>query len=227
MNSKKSESPKAQRLERERKLRRESIIAIARRFFIDCGFDQTMVDSIAAEAGYTKVTIYNYFESKDDLFVAVVSRVYENLFNIMDTYMKRPDVVKNLRSMGDAYVEFYKQYPDDAILFESNRLSVVIANMHRKEVNNEALSESELEFRVQRVAIEELMTSVIRQTLESSGIEGKVDPFSVIMVLSTFAQTIRELVIRGKSSDNQEQKTKEYLSIFFTIIDKGLKHFDD
>ncbi|MFW9844407.1 MAG: TetR/AcrR family transcriptional regulator [Candidatus Thorarchaeota archaeon] len=227
MNKRNSGSPKAQRLERERKLRRESIIDIARKFFIEHGYDQTMVDKIAAEAGYTKVTIYNYFESKDDLFVAVISRVYENLFNIMDSYLKRPDVESNLRSMGDAYVEFYEQYPDDAILFESNRLSTVIKNIHKKETNSEDLSESELEFRVQRIAIENLMTSVIRETLRNSGIEGKVDSFSVIMVLSTFAQTIRELIIRGKSADNQEGKTNEYLSIFFTIIDKGLKHFDD
>jgi len=227
MNKKNSSSPKAKRLERERKLRRESIIEIARKSFTELGYDQTMVEKIALEAGYTKVTIYNYFESKEDLFVAVVSRVYEKLFDIMDKHLKQEDVSYELRSMGEAYLKFFEKHPQDAMLFESSRLSAVTSKIVRKEDDGLEMTESELEFSIQRVLLEKLMTSVITETMKSSGVQDKVDPFSVIMVLSTFAGAIRELVMRGKMSDSPEERTRNYLSVFFTIIDKGLRHYDD
>jgi hypothetical protein len=129
--------------------------------------------------------------------------------------------------MGDAYLLFFKKHPDDAVLFESGRLGTVISKILKREENNEQLTESEQDFRFYMGLLEELMTSVITETMKKSGVQDKVDPFSVIMVLSTFAQTIRELVLRGKRSKQPEEKTREYLSVFFTIIDQGLKHYDD
>lgn len=220
-------SPKVQRLERERKQRRRAIIKIAREFFATHGYEQTMVGKVAQAAGYTKMTLYNYFKSKDDLFLAVVSEAYQKLYEIMDRHLNQADVSYELRSMGDAYLLFFKKHPNDAVLFESGRLGIVISKMLEKEENDEQLTESEQDFRFYMGLLEELMTSVIQETMEKSGVQDKVDPFSVIMVLSTFAQTIRELVLRGKRSDQPEEKTREYLSVFFTIIDQGLKHYDD
>ncbi len=227
MNKKKTSSSKSMRLERERKQRRQAIIDVARKFFIEHGYDETMVDKIALEVGYTKVTIYNYFQSKDDLFVAVVAEVYAKLYEIMDTHLKREDVSYELRSMGEAYVIFFKKHPQDAMLFEAARLSVVTSIIRNKEVNNKELTESEREFSKYMGLLEELMTSVITETMRSSGVDGKVNPFSVIMVLSTFAQAIRTLISRGMMSATPEETTAEYLSVFFTIIDKGLRHYDD
>ena len=227
MSKKNAASPKSKRLERERKQRRRAIISIARKFFSERGYEQAVVDEIAQAAGYTKMTIYNYFESKDDLFIAVVSEAYQKLYEMMSSHLGRDDVSFELRSMGDAYLSFFETYPDDAILFESGRLSVVISKIVRKQEKDEALTESELEFSNYMGLLEEFMTSVIQETLRISGIPDKVDPFAVIMVLSTFAQTIRELVIRGKRSGQSEAKSKEYLSVFFNIIDQGLKHYDD
>jgi AcrR family transcriptional regulator len=181
----------------------------------------------SSQAKDTKMTLYNYFESKDDLFVAVVSEAYQKLYRIMDNHLKQEDVSYELRSMGEAYLAFFERHPDEAILFESGRLGIVISKIGKKEEKNEKLTESEHEFRHYMKLLEDLMTSVISETMKMSGVQGKVDPFSVIMVLSTFAQAIRELVIRGRMSDQPESKTREYLSVFFNIIDQGLKHYDD
>ncbi len=220
-------SPKARRLERERKQRRKAIIKIAKDSFAMQGYEQTMMEKVAEAAGYTKMTIYNYFDSKDDLFVAAVSEAYQKLFEIMEGYLSQPDVLYELRSMGDAYLKFFEMYPEDALLFESAHLGIVISKVMEKLEKGEELTESEREFRHYMTLLENLMTSVITETMRVSGIQEKVDPFSVIMVLSTFAQTIRELVTRGKRSDQPEEKKREYLSVFFTIVDQGLKHYND
>lgn len=227
MSKDKAASPKAQRLQREREQRRKAIIKVASEFFSTQGYEQTMVEEIAQAAGYTKMTIYNYFETKDDIFAAVVSQAYQKLYEIMNNHLRKAEVSYELRSMGDAYFAFFERYPDDAILFESGHLSAITSKIVKKIQNNESLTESEQEFRHDMEMLEQLMTSVITETLKQSGVQDKVDPFSVIMVLSTFAQAIRELVMRGRTNDQPEEKTKEYLSVFFNIIDQGLKHYDD
>ncbi|MHA2329402.1 MAG: TetR/AcrR family transcriptional regulator [Candidatus Hodarchaeales archaeon] len=119
MNTNKElKSPKKRRLERERKHRRDTIVNIAEKFFITKGYEKTMVDKIAEEAGYSKATIYNYFESKDDLFIAVASKAFKQLFNTFETTFNQPNVTFELRSLGDAYVTFIDKYPDYAALFD-------------------------------------------------------------------------------------------------------------
>ncbi|MHA2298461.1 MAG: TetR/AcrR family transcriptional regulator [Candidatus Hodarchaeales archaeon] len=223
----KSDSPKKRRKARERKNRQEVIIKIAERYFVNQGYEQTMVDQIAVDAGYSKATIYNYFESKDDLFTAVVSQAFEKMYYIFENFLKQPGVKYELRSLGDAYLAFVDEFPDQAGLFDSGRLNLLIGQMIEKERTNQPLTESEEEFRTHQLKIERLMTSVIEETMKNAGIEAVVDPFSVIIALSTLGQAIRELVMRGKASDQPEEKSREYLNVLFNIIDKGLKHYDD
>ncbi|MER8042504.1 TetR/AcrR family transcriptional regulator [Streptomyces sp. NPDC094032] len=52
--------------------KREAIVRAARALFLREGFGVGM-DAIAAEAGVSKVTVYNHFGSKEALFTAVVS----------------------------------------------------------------------------------------------------------------------------------------------------------
>jgi AcrR family transcriptional regulator len=54
----------------ERKQR--AIVAAARKVFLRDGFDAS-VDTIATEAGVSKVTVYNHFGSKQALFVEVIT----------------------------------------------------------------------------------------------------------------------------------------------------------
>jgi AcrR family transcriptional regulator len=55
--------------------RREQILAAATQAFARTGFAATSLDDIAAEAGITRVILYRHFESKADLYQAVLDRV--------------------------------------------------------------------------------------------------------------------------------------------------------
>ncbi|MFW9801669.1 MAG: TetR/AcrR family transcriptional regulator [Candidatus Thorarchaeota archaeon] len=220
------DSTKQKRLERERLLRRNAIIDVAEDFFIRQGYEHTMVDKIALEAGYTKATIYNYFDSKDDLYMAVASRAFEHMHRIMKGILSRPETTYELRSLGDAYLAFVDQYPDHAVIMDSGQLSVAFNVIVRKENAKQPLTESETELRQHQMAIEKLMIDVVTQTMENSGVQRKADPFAVVYALSTLGLAIRELVMRGKTGDQPEEQTREYLSVLFNIIDQGLKHYD-
>lgn len=53
--------------------KRRAILEAARNTFLADGFDVSM-DRVAATAGVSKVTVYNHFDSKEALFIAVITR---------------------------------------------------------------------------------------------------------------------------------------------------------
>jgi AcrR family transcriptional regulator len=64
--------------------KRQDIVGAAERLFLENGFGATSMDAIAAEAGASKRTVYNHFPSKDELFRAVLERLYGQSLNNPD-----------------------------------------------------------------------------------------------------------------------------------------------
>jgi AcrR family transcriptional regulator len=52
--------------------RRDHLVETALRLFYEKGFHATGIDTILAESGVAKMTLYKYFKSKDDLIVAAL-----------------------------------------------------------------------------------------------------------------------------------------------------------
>src|SRR5437773_10543189 len=59
--------------------RREQIIAAATRAFAKAGFAATNLDDIAAEAGISRAILYRHFDSKTDLYRAVLDSACQRL----------------------------------------------------------------------------------------------------------------------------------------------------
>lgn len=59
---------------RTKQATRESLLAAAADEFGRVGLERANVDAISVRAGYAKGTVYNYFASKEELFLAVVER---------------------------------------------------------------------------------------------------------------------------------------------------------
>jgi TetR/AcrR family transcriptional repressor of mexJK operon len=61
--------------------RRAAILEIAREVFLEEGYAAGSMSRIAAEVGGSKATLYSYFPSKRELFVAVIEREADRLFD--------------------------------------------------------------------------------------------------------------------------------------------------
>ena len=59
--------------------RREQILTAATEAFARSGFAATSLEDIAAEAGVTRVILYRHFDSKTDLYQAVLDRMCARL----------------------------------------------------------------------------------------------------------------------------------------------------
>ena len=73
------------RKERERNARREEIIRAARDLFILKGYHDTTLDEIALHAELGKGTIYNYFSSKEELFLAIIDKLTTEMIQLAKT----------------------------------------------------------------------------------------------------------------------------------------------
>ena len=82
------ESPS--RKEREKLARQQEILKAARELFVTKGFRETTLEEIARLAEFGKGTLYNYFASKEDLFIGIIEQVTDEMLAIARESMAAP-----------------------------------------------------------------------------------------------------------------------------------------
>lgn len=96
----------------KKEAKRHSFVKAGVTLFTEKGYSNVSVDAIAAEAGASKVTFYNYFASKEALFEAVVLEArYPALQRIIAISHDGPDPRQILFDTGLAYLQL-KLSPD-------------------------------------------------------------------------------------------------------------------
>jgi AcrR family transcriptional regulator len=85
--------------------RRKAILEVAAEMFIEHGYERTSMSMIAEQLGGSKATLYNYFKSKDELFLAVLDfEIDTNAGAILGTALGQPDLRKALTTVGAGYL---------------------------------------------------------------------------------------------------------------------------
>lgn len=77
------------------------------------GFDGLTARGIAAEIGYAPGTIYNVFQSMDDLHLQINSRTLDMLYSVLNgAEFSNPskDTVRNMKAMASQYASFARQH---------------------------------------------------------------------------------------------------------------------
>ena len=70
---------------------RGRIIGVARRCFAEHGYEATTNRMLASEAGITTAAIYHYFDSKLDIYKAVLDEVQERVYHLFATAERDAD----------------------------------------------------------------------------------------------------------------------------------------
>jgi AcrR family transcriptional regulator len=99
----------AERKEREKESRKESIIDAARKIFFEKGLLLSTMDEIAETAELAKGTLYLYYRSKEDLYLAVMMRGLLILRTMFEQVIeKNLSSVHTLYEFSKTYTEFYR-----------------------------------------------------------------------------------------------------------------------
>lgn len=108
-------------------VKEDDIIRAAEKVFFSLGFGNAKMEDIAKEAGYSKVTVYSYFGSKENLYMALTHKAMQHLINGMyDSLdkLKGQSGLESFMAMSENYLQFcvsHRHYVDLML----NYLSIV------------------------------------------------------------------------------------------------------
>ncbi|WP_249168708.1 TetR/AcrR family transcriptional regulator [Alkaliphilus sp. B6464] len=112
----------------------------AEELFIELGYKSVSMDQIAEAAGISKMTIYKYFSSKEELFLNILQSIGDRSFIYIEDQMKKIDgtIEKidfllhfNIEYSKQFSLTFYKDIMDnpyiiDRLMKEKKRMSKII-----------------------------------------------------------------------------------------------------
>ncbi|MCI0531530.1 MAG: TetR/AcrR family transcriptional regulator [candidate division Zixibacteria bacterium] len=103
----------AERKEREKIQRKEDILDAAEKVFFEKGLGLATMDEIAEKAELSKGTLYLYYKSKEDLYMAIICRGHEILLKMFEEAAATGEpTTKLFQNIGEAYYTFYKRHHD-------------------------------------------------------------------------------------------------------------------
>jgi AcrR family transcriptional regulator len=95
-------------MKRKTEAKRQQIIDIARKIFIELGYEQASMSKISENLGGSKATLYNYFGSKEELFYATLLVHIQTEFQIVQKALNLDtnDISKALYTFGEKFLTF-------------------------------------------------------------------------------------------------------------------------
>jgi AcrR family transcriptional regulator len=101
-----------QKRERQKNVRRDAILAAARKVFAREGYEGATIADIAKEAGVASGTVYLYYASKTDLFAALNAVFFQAIQKAMIQTDAPPDVEGGTRARIRAVFEACAEHRD-------------------------------------------------------------------------------------------------------------------
>ena len=199
----------AKRRAREQSMRRELIVETARQLFEQKGFDMTTVEEIAARAELGKGTIYSYFQSKEQIYIAILEKGMDLLKERMDEAMRNPaSALDALHKMFDVFVDYHRERTDfvETLFVQVDKQNLFQLSGLVGGLKNKAMVWVELVAKVLRWGIE----------------RGEFKPVDVLKTAQIIVGMILGLIIQHETGQTSEE-IPEYRDTLFQLALNGIK----
>jgi AcrR family transcriptional regulator len=104
--------PKEKRPDEEVKEVKDEILSQAQRIIALHGLEGLSMRKLAKELGLTSTTIYNYYHNKDELFLMILTKGFEDIYDTcLAVYQTRAEPYERIYAMAQAYIDFGIQNP--------------------------------------------------------------------------------------------------------------------
>ncbi|WP_405056404.1 TetR/AcrR family transcriptional regulator [Kribbella sp. NBC_01505] len=175
---------------RDRAAREREILAAAERIFGERGYQGTSMDDVAAAVGVSKPLIYQYYGSKDGLFLACLARLRAQLLEtVSDAVLAATDVEDALYAGFVAWFQFLDDHPQAwSVLIDEGMLATTPTAGPMAAATDEV-----------RAAFIELISAMVRLNLPPTR---EVDPDEIeILAQSISGATERLAIWRTRITD--------------------------
>ena len=99
----------------------KTILSVSKDIFISNGFQKTSIRDIANQSGVSLGNIYNYFASKDEIFLSVVYPVIIYLYKLLDSHHGKNGL--DIISINDKY--YFQQVLDEYFTLVSKHKDIL------------------------------------------------------------------------------------------------------
>lgn len=113
------------RKEREKLSRKKDIMDAAAFLFSVKGFDHTTLEEIAAKAEFGTGTIYNYFQSKEEIFRSIIESIFDANIQLIETCSKSTTTfIDFLRLYTQRVFNYFSQNKEALLILASIYIAV-------------------------------------------------------------------------------------------------------
>ena len=204
--------------------RRKKILEAAERLFLTKGYDNTTMQDVAEEAGYSKGTLYNSFETnelKDALYLAIATKAYELFLNLLKKRMEQVEPgIQQIKEVGLSYYDFIRKYPAYANIFHD--VAQKVPNLDSKK--KEDLDEIEKAYLQKSEEFGEYFVMILGRAIQSKQIRNDKSPLLIGFMLSNLTNgMMKELMQHENDLQKYGIDSDELVNFAFDIIAEGLK----
>jgi AcrR family transcriptional regulator len=192
---------------RKRLATRQKISDVATLLFLERGFDQVKVDEIAEAADVSRMTVFNHFPRKEDLFFDLDEEAREDLLTALEQ-----------RDPGTPPIEALRLFAHWAIAKQRPYVRFFEAGSDKFMATIQA-SES---LKARARAIRDELTEVLTVALAKSANRHLPDPVASLaasLLVATWTVSLNE----SHRAFQQNQNIEKANTVFLALVDRGTK----
>lgn len=190
--------------ETELNRKRHEIITACLPLFVENGFHETSMQQVAAAAGLGKSTLYDYFQTKDEILVFLVEEKVAGFTQRTNEILQRAEsVVEKLRQIMLMHLEYMTQNKSFYI-----KLTLEIMRLGQ---------ESQARIQAKRHAYQDIIRELVEQGIREGAFR-PVDPMLAARLLYT---AISPLVFTSRPTGTPHEMMEEAFEMLMRGIQAG------
>ena len=175
--------------------RKQDLLNIAYRMFIEKGYENTSVDDIIIEAGIAKGTYYYYFESKEATLEAVIEMMIEKAENIAKAALMNPvPIPQKLASVVYA--------------FQPNKDEIVITDVLERKEN--IVMHDKISKKIVEVAVP-ILSDIVREGIAQG-----------IFACTNVEERVKMLLIMSQNMFDYGAYSNKDIEVYVDMLEKSL-----
>jgi AcrR family transcriptional regulator len=197
--------------------KRACILKAAGQVFARKGYETTVLEEVAREAGLAKGTLYLYFKDKEALYLQTVLHALESLERyVMEQVAGQPLAVEKLRVFACSLLDFFVRNQETLRLFAA-LFTPGVADLHRKLIRPLLEKRTRLVMNVSALVDEGKRLGAIRRDLESQRIA-----LSFLGMIDQAIQSLGYLGLKEPPAEVSPEFTEHTVDTIMCILLEGI-----
>lgn len=189
--------------ERRRQEKKETIMCTALELFKQYGFNKVSISDIASKASVSQVSIYNFFQSKENLKNEVLKNLWENYYQSIMSIINSDAIIQNkIENFFYTVIDYTRNYT-------TNFMAASIRNQ---------IAQEEISAEMQMESIEKVIINLLEQGQKEGVIKSTISLNTMVSYIEMFRFYIINKPEAAINYDRNPELLKEIISLYLNAL---------